>query len=422
MSNGYDYRRFKVLFVDDEEQACEYFSEVFADDFDILTARSAEDAWRLLEQHAESVAVLISDQRMPGQQGVDLLSRVRLQFPPIVRILTTAYSDLPSAVAAVNRGGAFRYLMKPWDLEELKGVLLRAMEFFLVRRDRDRLLGEKLHVLQRLIVMDRVRALAVFAATLRCRLCNPLSAWKAYMRQAPLDQWTQINMGDAPQMDLAMLARTESENLLTLVHDVLWGTLPWGVEAWHEQLAQFHDGVDVEQIVCQVGERLRTESGRNPISLQVDRVPCLPRIRANPDLFGRLIEILLDRIRVLRPDDATVTMHLAAEPPGSVQHGIRLRLISEGPAWTPSQMSALFSAVVPTADWMKGMETDLLPAFLLAHHHSGTIYVHPQGQPGPALEVIIAADPKPQADEGLGVAWFDGVFSLLEEWPLFSQT
>ena len=76
-------------------------------------------------------------------------------------MLTTAYSDLEAAVKAVNEGGAFRYLTKPWDEDELVGTLLRALDYHEVMQDRDRLFREKLSVLHRLIIMDRVRGLAI---------------------------------------------------------------------------------------------------------------------------------------------------------------------------------------------------------------------------------------------------------------------
>jgi len=417
MSNSCDYRCFKILFVDSDVRTCESLTKIFAEDFDILTAHSAEEAWRLLEQYGDKVAVLVSDNQMPDQQGGDLLSRVHLEFPAIVRILTTACSDLPFAVAAVNIGGVFRYLTKPWDLDELKGSLLRAIEFFLMRRERDQLLQEKLQVLHRLTALDRVRALSVFAAALRCRLRNPLSAWNAYIRQAPLDQWRDINMGDALQIDPATVARTETENLLALAHDVLWATLPWGVETWHEHLDSFHDEVDVEQIVCQVGERLRMEGGRNPISLHVDTVPPLPKIKANSDLLCRLFEILIDRVQSIRGIDSAVMVHLAVLETESACAQIQLRLISEGPAWSPAQVSDLFSAVAPATDWMKRIDKDLLPAFFLAHHHSGTIHIDSHGWPGPSLEVVIATNPEQLPDEVVEADWLDGLFSRPKYWP-----
>lgn len=121
MNPVYDYKRYAILFVDDEEQALKYFRKLFEDDFKVLTALSAEDAGTTLEEQGEEIGVVVSDHRMPGASGVSLLEQVKRKYPEIVRILTTAYSGLENAVAAVNEGGAFRYVTKPWNLDELRG-------------------------------------------------------------------------------------------------------------------------------------------------------------------------------------------------------------------------------------------------------------------------------------------------------------
>jgi len=92
-------------------------------------------------------------------------------------MLTTAYSDLDSAIDAVNSGAIFKYVVKPWDLRELRGCLLRGMEFFLLQQERDTLLREKMSVLQRLVVTDRVRSLAILAAGLAALAMIPTAVY-----------------------------------------------------------------------------------------------------------------------------------------------------------------------------------------------------------------------------------------------------
>src|ERR1700730_17102211 len=107
--------RCAVLYVDDEEQALKYFRKGLEKDFRTLIAPSAAQAIAILEQEAASIGVVITDQRMPGQSGVAFLSEVRQKWPSIVRILITAYTDIDSAVAAVNAGAVFKYITKPAD-------------------------------------------------------------------------------------------------------------------------------------------------------------------------------------------------------------------------------------------------------------------------------------------------------------------
>ena len=106
-------QRYAVLYVDDEPKARLYFVQAFEDDFVIYTAGDAHEAMNILEAHASDIGVLVSDQRMPGEKGVELLEKARKLNPNLVRILVTAYSDYQTVVDAVNNGRVFRYLHKP---------------------------------------------------------------------------------------------------------------------------------------------------------------------------------------------------------------------------------------------------------------------------------------------------------------------
>jgi len=172
-----DPRNLTVLYVDDEPQALKYFSKAFASDFRILTVGSVEEARTLLEQDDGQIAVVVTDQRMPMASGVDLLGWLRLARPNCVRILTTAFSDLESAIEAVNNGAIFRYVTKPWDIRDLRGILLRALDVHRLQCDRDLLVREKTEVLQRLIVVDQVRSYLA-------RLSSPLDLATRSLRTA----------------------------------------------------------------------------------------------------------------------------------------------------------------------------------------------------------------------------------------------
>src|SRR5277367_3740691 len=137
MVNSYDYKKFAVLYVDDEEMSLKNFSRAFSEEFRIFTAPSAQEGLRLLEQHKDEIGLLMTDQRMPGEKGVWLLERARQLRPRIVRVLATAYSDMDAAISAVNTGAIYKYITKPWDPPQLEQTLKRGLEFFLVQSERD---------------------------------------------------------------------------------------------------------------------------------------------------------------------------------------------------------------------------------------------------------------------------------------------
>lgn len=137
-----DINRLSVLFVDDEEKSLKYFKKAFSDNFSILTASSANEAETILNNEGEKIAVLITDQRMPECTGLQLLHSVRKKQPNTIRMLTTAYSDLDDTIEAVNDVGIFRYISKPWQMDDVSASLSSAMNLF-VRQQRLRNLVEE---------------------------------------------------------------------------------------------------------------------------------------------------------------------------------------------------------------------------------------------------------------------------------------
>src|SRR5260370_26336015 len=185
MKTLYDYKKFAVLYVDDEEKSLKYFVRAFEEEFGILSAPSAQEGLRLLEEHKDDIGLLMTDQRMPGEKGIWLLEKARQLRPRIVRILATAYSDMDAAIAAVNTGAIYKYVTKPWDPPELENTLKRGLEFFMVQRERDQLLREKLSVLHNIMIADRIVSLCLLAAGLSSHIRNSLVAVKTFLDLAP---------------------------------------------------------------------------------------------------------------------------------------------------------------------------------------------------------------------------------------------
>jgi len=119
---------YKLLIVDDEMPNIRLLERLFIDDYSVLTASSGEEAVTLLDQH--DVAVIITDQRMPGMSGVELLKRTSDRRPHMVRILLTGYTDLDALVEAVNCGLVYMYVSKPWKNDDLKLRIGRAVQHY----------------------------------------------------------------------------------------------------------------------------------------------------------------------------------------------------------------------------------------------------------------------------------------------------
>jgi signal transduction histidine kinase len=135
-----DYREYPILFVDDEPENLRVFELTFRREFQIRTARSGEEALQSLHDHP--AALVLSDHRMGGMSGVELLAKVREVDPRTVRILVTAYGDAATLSEAINNGWIYRYVAKPWRPEEMRLTLRTGIEMYALFREREELLFE----------------------------------------------------------------------------------------------------------------------------------------------------------------------------------------------------------------------------------------------------------------------------------------
>ena len=137
---GVDYRQYPVLVVDDEPDILSSFSFNYGDDFDVLTAPSGARGLELLAAHEP--AVIVADQRMPLMSGTEFLEKSMAVRPDAIRIILTGYTDVEAIIEAINKSRIYRYVTKPWESEDLRITLHRAVEAFHLARENLRLVEE----------------------------------------------------------------------------------------------------------------------------------------------------------------------------------------------------------------------------------------------------------------------------------------
>lgn len=126
---------YKVLAVDDEAGILSALTrQLRRTAYELTTAGSGAEALALMEQ--QKFQIVISDMRMPEMNGAEFLSAVKSSYPETVRILLTGYADMESTIRAINEGGIFSYIAKPWEREELIGLLDRAAAHYQMRRNK----------------------------------------------------------------------------------------------------------------------------------------------------------------------------------------------------------------------------------------------------------------------------------------------
>jgi PAS domain S-box-containing protein len=151
----------KILIVDDEEAILETMTFTFMDLYEVLTTPDPKQALQILEENAP-VAAIITDQRMPGMTGVELLRQTCERFPETVRIILTGFADAEATIQAINDGHIYGYVNKPWEPAELKAIVKRAVELNALTVENQRLL-ESLREANVFLaaVMDRLRTGAI---------------------------------------------------------------------------------------------------------------------------------------------------------------------------------------------------------------------------------------------------------------------
>ena len=129
-----------VLLVDDEPRVLDALEALLAMEHEVLRADRPETALALLR--TQEVAVVVSDQRMAGMTGTELLTRSRDVAPDVVRILLTAFTDTEALMDSINAAGVYHFLLKPWDPHELRHVVARAVEHYRLCRERAQLVAD----------------------------------------------------------------------------------------------------------------------------------------------------------------------------------------------------------------------------------------------------------------------------------------
>lgn len=382
MSTAPDLKKYAVLYVDDEEQALKYFRKGLDKELRVLTANGVLEALMLLDTQADSVGVIITDQRMPGRTGVDLLTEVRQKWPGIVRILITAYADIDSAIDAVNSGAIYKYITKPADLNQLKTVLAEAMTLHVGRREREALLGERVGILKRMIVADRVRSLAALAGGISHHLRNSMTAMNCFLEDSS-DAKHAGKQAPAVDDELLALALKERKDLIQIIQRVAQTTV--------EPVCQFENELGLEEVVA-AGTAAAAEV--DPKRIVSILPPGAPRLKGDSEMLTRMISTIVTH--VVRLGTPGGTIHLTAEAPVPIWNttGSQIHIRCEGGAWSEQDVASFFTPFAFPSKDPSDLGLDLLVAFFIAYHHGGDLLVHRTAPQGPGFELRLPFDPQ----------------------------
>jgi two-component system probable response regulator PhcQ len=389
MQNDYDYKRYAILYVDDEEMSLSAFSRAFGDDFRILTANNAQDGLQLLEAHKDEIGLLMTDQRMPGEKGVWLLERARKLRPRIIRVLVTAFADFDAAIAAVNSGAIYKYVSKPWDPPQLEETLKHGLQFFIVQSERDKLLSEKMSVLHNMLIADRIVSLGLLAAGLSHHIRNSLVAVKTFLDLAPVkmnEEKTDLNSLRNPDFwkDYHQNVQLQIEKINSLLKD-LW-------VASDNPVAAFADEVYLHDVIGDALKSLGDQFTARRIGIENNIPGTLPKLRVDKPKFQRLFELLLKEELAVLPAGTSVKM--SAEFVEQAKPEIVVEIGDNGPGLPKDALRAVFDPFAVQGRVASEYGIHLMACFFIIHHHGGKMEA--RSTPGFGTTFLLRLPLKPE--------------------------
>ncbi|HEV7299980.1 MAG TPA: hybrid sensor histidine kinase/response regulator [Tepidisphaeraceae bacterium] len=387
MTETSKYAKFAVLYVDDEEQALKYFQKGIGRDFQALTANSVEAALAILERDHHKIAVVLSDQRMPRQCGTELLKEVCTRWPHIMRILVTAYSELDSAIEAVNGGAIYKYLTKPVEFAKMREVLKSALDVFLERGERDQLLQIKMSSLRRMVVEDRVRSLNNLTFGLTHHLRNSVTAMGCF-----LEEFDPANTGPAPMStpesaecarQLWALAVDERDRLIQMLEQFQRAVI--------DPTCAFNDELQPDKLLTET--LASTQPNVAPDRLVVKAEAGLGTLKGDAARITDLLKILVTYVAQHGNAAGKINVTLSAAAPHRGAQAVQIRITGDGPAWTDQDVATFFTPFAFPKNDPSELGLGLLSTFSIAQQHGGDILVHRSAPLGPGFEVLLPVNP-----------------------------
>lgn len=388
----YDYKRFIILYVDDEERSLSMFEKAYGSQFRILTATNAPDGLELLKQHKDEVGVLMTDQRMPGEKGVWLLEKARKECPMAVRILATAYSDMDAVIDAVNTGAIYRYVAKPWDPAELEGALKRGLEFFMVRRERDQLLRQQLSVLRNTLVADRIVSLGLLASGLSHHIRNALVAVKTFMDLTPsklAEEKVDAKELQDPQFwrDYHGCVQEQIEKINVLLKE-LWS-------ASDKPDLGFKDSLQLKEVVDEVIASHKADADQKQIDLSNTIPADLKPIHVDAPRFRRLFELLLKDEVAMLPAGCKVQVSAKMLPADRNEpERVEIEVTDDGPGLQDDKLQLVFDPFMVRNDSPAEYGIHLMSCFFIVHHHGGRIEAQNLPEGGTRFRIVQPLSPE----------------------------
>ena len=353
-----------VLVVDDEPEITRSVAELLGDDYRVLTAHSCEEALELLR--GNTVSVILTDQRMPGGNGAELLARCVGIAPEATRILFSAYSDMSALIEAVNDGDVYHFIAKPWRPEELKEVVGQGFDRYRLVVENRQLTAElEKRVASRTVELEITnRELESFAYSVSHDLRAPLRAIDGFTQMVIEDASERLDATDVEHLERA---RGAAQRMASLIDDLLALSRATRVDLQRRN-------VDLSALVDSVAEELREAEPERCVELTV--VPGM-QVMADPAMVRVILFNLLGNAWKFTGRRAEAHVHVG-ESDADGEHTFFVR--DDGAGFDAAGAQRLFGAFqrFHSTQEFEGNGIGLATVRRLVHRHGGRVWVESQ--------------------------------------------
>jgi signal transduction histidine kinase len=320
-----------LLVIDDEPETLKAIHRELRGRCHVYTALGAEEGARVLGEHP--IQLVISDERMPGTTGTELLARFARSHPDTARVLMTGYSDLGAVTRAINEGGVYHYLTKPWDPAELLAVVEEGFQRHDLAAERRRRVAE----------LD-VQVSALEEANARLTRQNQamderlgVAAHELRTPAGTIQGFASLLLGgdDAPERRRRYLERIERSacTIGRLVGDLLDTT---ALE--HGEATLRLEDADLGGLIASTAAALEARARAKQIAIVLDVAPELPRVRCDPARIEQVVDNLLGNALKFSPPDTTVTVRARR-----LDDAAQVSVEDRGPGIRPEDVGSLFA-------------------------------------------------------------------------------
>jgi signal transduction histidine kinase len=351
---------YRLLVVDDEPLALKLAERVFEGESDIKLQATTSPRIGLEIATLEDIDLVIADQRMPEMSGLSFLGRLREIRPRALRVLLTAYPDMAVALQAINDGLVYRFVLKPWDLDDMRVTVRRTLETKRLSDEHDKLVAQLKNNYDELIRSERMAALGRLSAGIGHELSNAVTPLLAHISVMEADV-SRLAAGGADRLSsiqesLAVM-REAGKQLESLVR---------GVKGYARSAepAPF----DVNQAVLSAAQLL---SHRFRHSIRLEReLKAVPLVRCRgPEITQVVLNLLGNAADAVEAREGA-QVRVRTWPEGAK---VRIEVADNGPGLDPDVAPRLFQPFVSTKASEGGTGLGLSICRSIVESHGGSI-------------------------------------------------